>query len=76
PGPNYARAAQFSTVVNNVYSINPSPKTPYNHTTNKVQTPGTSSAPQTCYTSVDQAALNGPGCLATLQLAQQGDYGL
>ncbi|MBR0722483.1 alkaline phosphatase family protein [Bradyrhizobium manausense] len=76
PGPNYARATQFSTVVNNTYSMNPTPKTPYNHTTNKVQTPGTSYAPQTCYTSVDQAALNGPGCLATLQLAQQGDYGL
>ncbi|MBR0833344.1 phosphoesterase [Bradyrhizobium manausense] len=76
PGPNYARATQFSTVVNNTYSMNPTLKTPYNHTTNKVQTPGTSYAPQTCYTSVDQAALNGPGCLATLQLAQQGDYGL
>jgi phospholipase C len=76
PGPNYARAAQFSTVVNNTYSISPSPKTPYNQTTNKVQAPGTSYAPQSCYTSVDQAALNGPGCLATLQIAAQGDYGL
>jgi len=76
PGPNYARSAQFSAVVNNTYSINPGQKTPYNHTTNKVQAPGTSYAPQSCYTSVDQAALNGPGCLATLQLAAQGDYGL
>ena len=29
PGPNYAKAAQFSTTVNNFYSINPTPKTPY-----------------------------------------------
>jgi phospholipase C len=76
PGPHYARAAQSSTVVNNTFSINPTPKTPYNQTTNKLQAPGTSYAPQACYTSVDQAALNGPGCLATLALAQQADYGL
>ena len=66
PGPNYAKAAQFSTVVNNFYSINPSPKTPYNTTTNKLQAAGTSYAPPTCYSTVEQAALNGPGCLATL----------
>ena len=30
PGPNYATAAQFSTTVNNFYSINPTPKIPYN----------------------------------------------
>lgn len=76
PGPNYAKSAQFSAVVNNTYSINPSQKTAYNSTTNKVQAPGTSYAPQSCYTSVDQAALNGPGCVATLQIAQQADYGL
>jgi len=45
PGPNYAKAAQFSTTVNNFYSINPTPKIPYNTTTNKPQTPGTSYAP-------------------------------
>jgi phospholipase C len=76
PGPNYAKAAQFSTTVNNFFSINPTPKTPYNTTTNKLQAPGTSYAPQTCYTTVEQAALNGPGCLATLSEAARGDYGL
>ncbi len=76
PGPNYAKAAQFSATANNFYSINPAQKTAYNNSTNKLQAPGTSYAPQTCYTSVEQAALNGPGCLATLAVAAQGDYGL
>jgi phospholipase C len=76
PGPNYAKAAQFSTTVNNFYSINPTPKTPYNTTSNKLQAPGTSYAPQTCYATVEQAALNGPGCLSTLAEATRGDYGL
>lgn len=76
PGPNYAKAAQFSTTVNNFYSINPTPKTPYNTTANKLQAPGTSYAPQTCYTTVEQAALNGPGCLTTPSEAARGDYGL
>jgi phospholipase C len=76
PGPNYAKAAQSSTTVNNFYSINPTPKTPYNTTSNKLQTPGTSYAPQACYTDVNTAALNGPGCMATLALAAQADYGL
>jgi phospholipase C len=76
PGPNYAKAAQFSTTVNNFYSINPTPKTAYNTTSNKLQAPGTSYAPQNCYTTVEQAALNGPGCLSTLSEAARGDYGL
>jgi phospholipase C len=76
PGPNYGKAAQFSAVVNNTFSISPGQKTPYNNTNNKLQAPGTSYAPQSCYTSVEQAALNGPGCLATLALAAQADYGL
>ena len=76
PGPNYAKAAQSSTTVNNFYSINPTPKTAYNTTSNKLQTPGTSYAPPTCYTTVEQAALNGPGCLTTLSEAARGDYGL
>jgi phospholipase C len=76
PGPNYATAAQFSTTVNNFYSINPTPKTPYNTTSNMLQAPGTSYAPPTCYTDVNTAALNGPGCMATLALAAQADYGL
>src|SRR3984893_7991843 len=69
PGPNYAKAAQFSATDNYYYSINPAQKTAYNNSTNKLQAPGTSYAPQTCYTSVEQAALNGRGCLATLALA-------
>src|SRR5229473_3290117 len=76
PGPNYAKAAQFSTTVNNFFSIDPTPKTAYNTTTNKLQAPGTSYAPQNCYATVEQAALNGPGCLATLAEAARGDYGL
>jgi len=31
PGPNYAKAAQFSTTVNNFFSINPTPKTLQHH---------------------------------------------
>jgi phospholipase C len=76
PGPNYAKAVQFSAVDNNFYSLSPGQKTPYNTTTNKLQAPGTSYAPQTCYTAVNTAALNGPGCMATLPLAAQADYGL
>jgi phospholipase C len=76
PGPNYAKAAQSSTTVNNFYSINPTPKTPYNTASNKLQAPGTSYAPQTCYSDVNTAALDGPGCLTTLALAAQADYGL
>jgi phospholipase C len=76
PGPNYAKAAQSAAVDNNFYAINPGQKTPYNTTTNKLQVPGTSYAPQACYTDVNTAALNGPGCMATLALAAQADYGL
>jgi phospholipase C len=76
PGPNYAKAAQFSAVVNNTFSNSPGQKTPYNNSTNKLQAPGTSYAPQQCYTTVEQAALNGPGCLSTLSEAARGDYGL
>jgi phospholipase C len=76
PGPNYAQAAQFSATVTNQYSINPTQKTAYNTTSNKLQAPGTSYAPEKCYTTVEQAALNGPGCLTTLSEAARGDYGL
>jgi phospholipase C len=76
PGPNYAKAAQFSAVVNNAYAISPGQKTPYNNSSNLLQAPGTSYAPQQCYSTVEQAALNGPGCLATLSEAARGDYGL
>src|ERR1700682_2954313 len=76
PGPNYAQAAQFSATVTNQYSINPAQKTAYNPTSNKLQAPGTSYAPEKCYTTVELAALNGPGCLSTLSEAARGDYGL
>jgi phospholipase C len=76
PGKNYAKAAQFSTTVNNFYAISPTPKTAYNTTTNKLQAPGTSYAPQNCYATVELASLNGPGCLSTLSEAARGDYGL
>ncbi len=76
PGPNYARAGQFAAEDLNVYSNHPGNKTAYNQHTNKLQTPGTSYAPQACYSDVNTAALNGPGCMATLQLASQADYGL
>src|SRR5260370_15098089 len=52
PGPNYAKAAQFSAVVNNFFSINPGQHTPYNNTTNKLQPPGTSYPPHTCSSSI------------------------
>src|ERR1700704_3475973 len=61
PGVNYGKAAQFAAVDNNFFSISPGQKTPYNTTTNKLQTPGTSYAPQACYPDVNTAALNGPG---------------
>src|SRR3984893_3167719 len=76
PGPNYAKAAQFSATVTNQYSINPAQKTAYNTTSNKLQAPGTSYAPEKCYTTVEQAALNGPGCLTRLSESARGDYGL
>jgi phospholipase C len=76
PGPNYAKAAQSSAVDNNLYAISPGQKTPYDNNANKLQAPGTSYAPQTCYPDVNTAALNGPGCMATLALAAQADYGL
>jgi phospholipase C len=75
PGPNYGKAAQFAAVDNNFFSISPGQKTPYT-TANKLQAPGTSYAPQACYPDVNTAALNGPGCMATLALAAQADYGL
>ena len=76
PGPNYGKAAQSAAVDHNFFSIHPDQKTPYNTTNNKLQAPGTSYAPQACYPDVVTAALNGPGCMATLALAGQADYGL
>jgi phospholipase C len=74
PGPNYAKAKQFSASDTSVYSIHPGSKVAYTSAT--LQTPGTSYAPQTCYSDIDTAALNGPGCLINTTLAAQADYGL
>jgi phospholipase C len=74
PGPNYQKAVQSAAQDVNFYSNHPGNKEPY--APGNLQTPGTSYAPQTCYTDVKTAALNGPGCMATLQLAAQADYGL
>jgi phospholipase C len=76
PGPNYWKAAQNAAVDSGAYSINPGGKTPYDQTSHMLQAPGTSYAPQSCYTDVPTASLNGPGCMATLALAMQADYGL
>ena len=77
PGPNYGKAAQFSAENTNFYSIHPGGKTPYNQTSNKLQAPGTSYAPLTCYMNiydpVSGAAVSGPGCVADLSLAQQAE---
>jgi phospholipase C len=77
PGPNYAKAAQFAAEDTSFYSNHPGNKTPYNQTSNKLQAPGTSYAPLTCYTNVYDpntgAATNGPGCVANLTLAQQAE---
>src|SRR5580704_13944161 len=73
PGPNYAKAAQYSAMDNNFYSINPGQKTLYD---NNLQPPGTSYAFKACYSDIMQAALDGPGCLTSVILAAQADYGL
>jgi phospholipase C len=76
PGPNYALAAQNSAVNMGPYSLAPGQKTPYDQVSNKLQPAGTSYAPQTCYSDIDTASLNGPGCLTSLALAAEADYGL
>ena len=77
PGPNYAKAAQSSASDTILYSNHPTGKTQYNQTNNKLQAPGTSYAPLTCYTNIYDpntgASVNGPGCLTTLALAQQAE---
>lgn len=73
PGPNYAKAQQYSATDNTVYSIHPGTKTLYD---NNLQPPGTSYAFQSCYSNIMQAALDGPGCLTSVSLAAQADYGL
>ena len=76
PGPNYARATQYAAVDTTTFSIAPAHSGPYNQTTNTLQAPGTSYAFQACYSNIEQASLDGPGCLTTLALAAQADYGL
>ena len=78
PGPNYAKAQQYSAVDTfpSTYQISPGGKVPYGASAeNPVQAPGTSYAPLTCYTSLyatdsTGAAINGPGCVANIGLAQ------
>jgi phospholipase C len=74
PGPHYRKAVQSVAQDVNFYSNHPGNKEPYG--AGNVQTPGTSYAPQTCYTDVNTAALDGPGCMSTLKLAAEADYGL
>ncbi len=75
PGPNYAKAAQYSAQDTSTYQISPGGKQVYGTSSNPVQAPGTSYAPKTCYTNIYDpstgAAVNGPGCVATMALAQQ-----
>ena len=77
PGPNYAKATQYSAVDSGTYQISPGNKVAYGTVSNPVQAPGTSYAPLTCYTNIYDpntgAATNGPGCVATLALAQQAE---
>ncbi len=74
PGPNYSKATQFDAVDNRTYQISPS-KSPFGR--RRTQAPGTSYAPQKCYTNIYDpktgAAVNGPGCVATLDLAKQAE---
>ncbi|HEY2138274.1 MAG TPA: alkaline phosphatase family protein [Xanthobacteraceae bacterium] len=74
PGPNYARARQFAASDTNFYSNSPGSKTPYTGAT--LRTPSTSYAFKACYTDVQQAAVDGPGCLANVTLVAQVDSGL
>ena len=77
PGPNYAKATQYSAVDTTTYQISPGGKVAYGTPSNPVQAPGTSYAPLTCYTNVYDpvtgAAVNGPGCMASLALAEQAE---
>ena len=77
PGPNYARATQYSAVDTTTYQLSPGGKVPYGTVSNPVQAPGTSYAPLTCYPNVYDpvtgAAVNGPGCMASLALAEQAE---
>jgi phospholipase C len=76
PGPNYAKAAQFSTTVNNFYSINPTPKTPYNTTTNKLRRRERPTRHRPATPPSNKLRSTVRGCLTTLSEAARGDYGL
>jgi phospholipase C len=71
-GVNYGLAAQNTASDTASFEIAPSGKAPYVHP----PAPGTSYAPLNCYDNIDTAALDGPGCLTTLALAQAADQGL
>jgi phospholipase C len=72
PGPHYSLAAQYTAVDTGTYSISPGSKSLYA----TLPAPGTSYAPLVPYTNLADDFLNGPGAVATLQLAAQADDGL
>ena len=62
PGPNYAKAAQFSTTVNNFYSINPTSEDPLQHHDQQAAGAGNVlCAPDLLHRRVEQAAAQRPG---------------
>jgi phospholipase C len=80
PAANYLFTQQYATSTSGLFqnSFSSGSKTAYggNVAGLPLQAPSISYAPVTCYTDVTTAALNGPGCMATLKLAAQADYGL
>ena len=80
PAANYLSTQQYATSTSGLFqnSFSSGSKSPYgaNVSGRSLQNPSISYAPVTCYTDVATAALNGPGCMATLALAAQADYGL
>ena len=80
PAANYLSTQQYATSTSGLFqnSFSSGSKTAYggNVAGLPLQPPSISYAPVTCYTDVKTGALNGPGCMATLKLAAQADYGL
>ncbi len=64
PGPNYKLSTQYRATDTTTYSIAPTKAGPFDPSTNKVQSPGISYAPQTPYTDWQVAAYAGPGALS------------
>ncbi len=88
PGPNYGVTTQFSAQDTTTYLISPGGKVAYGTSTNPLQPPGTSYAPQQPYPNIydpnSGAATNGPGAVQnvvfptsqTYTLPQQAEGGL